>query len=443
MPAKAVVLGMGKSGDAVYQFLKEAHIEVIGIDDALGPWQHQDGLPVCQLDDISQVIVSPGIPLSHPLILAAQEKGIPVQSELDFALERLPSVTAIAITGTNGKTTSTLLLTHILKTAGYRVKMGGNVGIPLTSLIGQIEQDDIVVIEVSSYQLEIRLGRFFSLGIILNITPDHLERHTCFQDYAKIKCSLQQSLQEEGRLWVHSNVANAHHDQFERRYFTYGTDSTCSAWTEANRFYSQQGNMIDLSSLNRSFAQHDLENILAVWSVCEDLGLSHAVFLQGLQTFQKPLHRIEWIDCIKGVDYVNDSKGTNLDATIKAVNSIRKDVILIAGGVHKGSSYSLWKDSFHNKVKFLIVIGQAAELIEQELGPFFCVLKAYSMEQAVQIASHLAVSGDTVLLSPGCASFDMFTDYIHRGDSFKQEVSKLKQQALDAADWEKKEIKKK
>ncbi|MGR3912497.1 MAG: UDP-N-acetylmuramoyl-L-alanine--D-glutamate ligase [Candidatus Rhabdochlamydia sp.] len=425
--SKTAILGMGKSGQAVAKFLQHIGQEVICFDDHRQEGDVYRYVNEEALEDVGEVIISPGCSLKHALVMHAKEKEIPVIGEMSFALKAIsPFIKKIAVTGTNGKTTVVLLMQHILQTAGVTVKLGGNIGVPLISLVGDLQEDDILIIELSSYQLETLSGPVFDTGVILNITPDHLDRHETLDRYAEIKCHLQACLKKEGKLWAYCDVIRDWEEKLKAGYFTYGGVKDAFAWTSENKLHFQQGNSLDLSSLTQPLSTHDKENILAVWMVCKDLGIDDALFLKGLQTFQKPSHRIEWVTSIQGVDYFNDSKGTNLDATIKAVHSMQKDVILIAGGVHKGASYHQWKEPFEGRVKCIIALGEASRLIQEELASHFPVYKVDSLEEAVERAHLLAERGHAVLLSPGCASFDMFKDYVHRGNTFKRLVFELK-----------------
>lgn len=427
---KTLILGLGKSGRAVYDLLEEEGDFVVGIDDNKGLVEElaQAGKKVSTTAHVlhfDRLILSPGISPVHPIIQEAKALGLPIIGEVHFALERIHGP-MIAITGTNGKTTVTLLIAHILQSAGMRAKALGNVGIPLSSYVTQSNASEIAVVELSSYQLETLAGFYFDIGLILNISPDHLDRHGTMEAYAKSKCRLQECMKKEGKLWVNESVVT----QFKgllNRYEIYGKNPGCALSTDQVALLQYSRIELILPNRYRDLGAHESENVLAAWIACNHFGISSEVFLKGLETFEKPSHRIEKVASIQGVDYIDDSKGTNIDATIKAVESMKKPVILIVGGVDKGASYTNWKDSFRFRVRHVLAIGSAAEKIASDLKPEYQAEIFSSLRAAVLRAYQLSFEGDVVLLSPGCASFDMFRDYAHRGDEFKKIVNGLKE----------------
>jgi UDP-N-acetylmuramoylalanine--D-glutamate ligase len=271
-----------------------------------------------------------------------------------------------------------------------------------------------MVVELSSFQLELMKTPVVDVGIILNITPDHLDRYTTMEEYAQAKCRLQDLIKPEGTFWVHERVVEEFKSLLKQNYQTYGADCNCTYWTEKIETI--------LPIRYRDLGNHESENVLAAWILCKKFGVSSAAFLAGLETFKKPAHRIEFIASLNGVDYFDDSKGTNIDATIKAVTAMKGPVVLIAGGVDKGSSYEPWKKIFAGKVQQVIAIGQAAAKIAQELKPEVEVEIVPTLQDAVECARNRAQAGMSVLLSPGCSSYDMFRDYAHRGEEFKKFV---------------------
>jgi len=427
---KTLVIGLGKSGRAAYAFLLKEGESVVGTDDQaeLLKKLENEGLNVQahpQVEEFDRLVLSPGVPPTHPLYMKAVEVGKEITCEAELALSRLQQP-CIAITGTNGKTTVTLLVEHILKRSGLKACALGNVGTPLTAYQGGAEE--IMVVELSSFQLELMKTPVVDIGIILNITPDHLDRYATMKEYAEAKCRLQKlmkggsCLQDRGNLWVHQNVAEEFGALLEVDYQTYGTNSKCTSWTDKESLKSGEKIEAILPIRYRSLGEHESENVLAAWIVCKKFGVSSTDFLAGLETFEKPAHRIEFVATLDGVDYFNDSKGTNIDATIKAVEAMTKEVVLIAGGVDKGSSYQPWKKSFAGKVRRVFAIGEAAEKIASELRPEFEVEIVATLQEAVEGARSRAKEGMSVLLSPGCSSYDMFRDYAHRGDEFKKYV---------------------
>lgn len=385
---KVLVIGLGKSGLSALQLLTEQGKEAIGYDDA-----HAQN-PDIEWTQIAQVVVSPGVPPDHFLYEKAVSLQIEVIGEAELALRSIKQ-RAVAITGTNGKTTVTLLTEHILKTAGIPARAVGNVGEPLSALRGSPEE--VLVVELSSFQIETLRTRAFDAAVLLNITPDHLDRYTDMRAYAHAKCALEQCLKEGAPFFVQDAVLQTYGDLFTQPV--------------------QQMPVLILPDM----ARHDRENALAAYALCRCFGVSEASFLRALWTFEKPAHRIEFVSEIDGICYYDDSKGTNVDAVIQAVYAMRGPVILIVGGVDKGASYLPWA-IFKEKVKQILALGQAAKKIAEELEPFFALQVVSSLREAVERARHIAVSGDTVLLSPGCSSYDMFRDYVQRGEEFKRYV---------------------
>jgi UDP-N-acetylmuramoylalanine--D-glutamate ligase len=363
-------------------------------------------------ESIDLVVVSPGVSPEHELYREARKRGIEVVGEAELALRHFKQP-LLAVTGTNGKTTVTLLLEHILKAAGLKAKALGNVGDPLCSYLLHSDPEEVIVVELSSYQLETMESRVFDAGVILNITPDHLDRYSSMEEYARAKCRLQLSLKEGAPLWVHSSVKKEFGHMLH--------------WNPLSTFDREKIEPL-LPFRYREMGKHETENAQAAWALLKGMAIPELLFTKALDTFKKPSHRIEWIGCWGDVSFYDDSKGTNIDAVVRAVDAMKGKVILIAGGVDKGASYLLWKEPFQNKVKEIITIGEAASKIENELKPFYKVRRAETLQCAVRMAAESAKKGDSVLLSPGCSSFDMFRDYKHRGEEFQRCVHQLQEE---------------
>lgn len=426
MTTVSIVLGLGLSGRSAARFLLSQKKGVLGIDDKLDQSTsvrelQSLGLFIQSSHDfidwkrVSQLIISPGISPQHPIYQAAKTTGTPILTEIELALPHIDKP-LFAVTGTNGKTSVTLLIEHVFNSAGIRAKALGNIGVPLCDYLLSPCQNDVLIIELSSYQLETLQTARFDAGVILNITPDHLERYANITEYARAKCRLQQLIKPGGTFLVHAQVAREFGSLLpsKQNTFTFGVkeaadlDSTC---------------LESIACSNMS--QHEKENILASYLMCRLRNISNWQFNNALATFKKPPHRIEFVREIEGVFYYDDSKGTNIHAVIEAVGSMNGKGILIAGGVDKGASYLAWKEHFLGKIKKIITLGQAAAKMDAELTPYFPMQRAQSLQNAVQIAAEEADQGDFVLLSPGCASFDMFEDYAHRGKEFQQAVQLL------------------
>ena len=386
---------------------------VLGVD---GNWKELQSSEIpCQhesqpilWEQIERVIVSPGIHPRHPIYQAALSRGIDIIGEAELALPHFKKP-MVAITGTNGKTTVTLLIEHALNFVGIKAKALGNVGIALCDYLLEPGPEEAFVIELSSFQLETMRTPVFDAAAILNITADHLDRYEDMQDYARAKWRLQHLLKEDGMLFVQKETL----EEF-------------SHLRQIENYQKIELIMPTHYTGNDLMAKHDIENASAAWGLCGCFSITSEQFGKALETFQKPPHRIEFVRELNGIQFFDDSKGTNIDAVIQAVCAMKGDVILIAGGVDKGASYLPWVESFAGKVKQIIVIGEAAPKIYGELHNHFNVKIADSLASAVQDAANVAKKGDTVLLSPGCSSFDMFRSYAHRGKEFQRYVQSLK-----------------
>jgi UDP-N-acetylmuramoylalanine--D-glutamate ligase len=410
---KTLIVGLGTSGRAAYDLLKREGDEVAGVDD--DETKTIDRNP--NVASFDRIVISPGIPPTNRYYQEALQLGKEIIGEAELALCRIHQP-CVAITGTNGKTTVTLLIEHVLKAGGKKARALGNVGTPLTSYLKESSPDEIVVAELSSFQLETLKTAVFDVTVILNITPDHLDRYSSMEEYAKAKCHLQKLT--KGTCWVHQDVAEEFGSLLAPGYQTYGSDPRCAASTD--RAALKVGEMVEtvLPIRYRKWGKHESENVLAAWVVCRHFEIAPEVFLTALETFRKPAHRIEFVGTFDGVDYFNDSKGTNIDATMKAVERMTGQVVLIAGGVDKGASYQPWKKCFEGRVKDVIAIGEAAPKILEELKPEYRVIIVSTLKEAIELAQSLAKSGENILLSPGCSSYDMFRDYVHRGEEFKR-----------------------
>lgn len=385
-----LIIGLGLSGRAVEAYCKKRGDRISLFDDKLAP-HHID------LETIELVVKSPGIPFNHPLVAAAESKGIPVIGEIDLALSELKGKTLLAITGSNGKTTTTLFTTHLLNLSGKKAIAVGNIGKPL---ISEIANDaDTFVIELSSFQLEgIKQKPLFDGAAFLNLTPNHLDRHQTFEAYKAAKLRLCDCLKPEAPFYISQDVASR---------------------------FSIRGKIFDIetiSSLSYRLYRHDVENFAAAFALS---GVSLEILKEGIETFQKPPHRIEFVREYKGVAFINDSKATSVDAVTKAVEAIPTPIVLIAGGVDKGGSFANWLPLFQGKVRMVVALGEAAGRIEKELNPYIAVERVSTLEEGVKVAAAYAQMGETVLLSPGCSSYDQFRSYEHRGDRFKVLVKEI------------------
>lgn len=438
---KVLVIGLGVSGRSAVDLLLQLGAFVTGYDQDLKKINpevldrlREKGLDVAvdvQLLDVSAfdcVVVSPGIPRTHPLYEAACMKGVPVLGEIELACRLIESRNQkfLAITGTNGKTTVTLLVTHVLNTCGIPARSLGNMGVPLTSECAQHRSGEVLVVELSSYQLETLKSQVIDAAVVLNITPDHLDRYVSMEDYARAKMRIASCLKSDGHLYVFQECWDLYGYLLPlAKPSLYGYDLDDDVYSDCYSLYAGQKELCGLPLVYRGKKCHDIENLMAAYCLCQEVGVLPEQFMKAVGTFKKPPHRIEFVRNIKEVSYYDDSKGTNVDAVIRAVQSLEGETILIAGGVDKGSAYSPWLEAFGKKVKCICAIGVAAKKMEKELSTEIPVHLFESLEMAVHYAASVATKGDNVLLSPGCASFDMFRDYAHRGDEFKRIVNEF------------------
>lgn len=438
---KALILGMGVSGRSAAQFLNAYGASVHGVDcnrDLLAAHpeiqilkekgavfsSEEESPPLQQFDFI---VLSPGLPLSHPIAVAAKGLGLPFYGEIELGC-CIAKNRMFGITGTNGKTTVTLLITHILERCGIPAKALGNVGIPFTRELLTIDRETVIILELSSYQIETLYHPCLEAGLILNITADHLDRYPSMEAYAETKCTLERALKPGKHLYIEEKAFERYGGLLTKQSpRLYGYHEKDFIYTDLHSVYRDGEKAFELPEVFRGKKGQDLENLLAAYAFCAELGVEGEVFIQAALSFNKPPHRLEFVAEVKGVRYVDDSKGTNVDAVIRAVESIPSPIILIAGGVDKGSAYTPWINEFEDKVKLICVIGQAAAKIHAQLIAKLPVMIFDTLDEAVGYAARTAQEGDTVLLSPGCSSFDMFKDYIHRGCEFRRIVHELEE----------------
>lgn len=390
------------------------------------------------------VIVSPGVPLDIPPVAAAMARGIPVLGELELA-SRFISEPIIAVSGTNGKTTTTGLVGDMLKASGQRVFVGGNIGTPLMAYIQGKEKVDHLVVEVSSFQLDTSDTFSPRISVLLNITPDHLDRYSGFEAYVASKGRLfkNQTATDSAILngsdpWVRSlcPVIAAQQLFFTGRSEHESGADISSAGLGFHFHSPQRGAAPDLPALNGKGVEwphgrkhfqfrHLLENVSAACLASLAAGATLEGVRRALDDYEGLAHRMEYVATIGGIPYYNDSKATNVDAVLRALECLESPVILIMGGRNKGSDFGLLAEPVQRKVRMLILLGEAADEIAGALAGLTDLRKAGSMAEAVETAHAAATGTEKVLLAPACASFDMYRDYKDRGDSFRNAVKLL------------------
>ncbi|MCB9263077.1 MAG: UDP-N-acetylmuramoyl-L-alanine--D-glutamate ligase [Flavobacteriales bacterium] len=380
------------------------------------------------------VIVSPGIPPKAPIIQSIISKGIPMISEIEFAAKNTNAI-LIGITGTNGKTTTTMLTYHLLKKAGLKVGLAGNVG---QSMARQVAQNDFThyVIELSSFQLDLMFETRINYAVLLNITPDHLDRYATYDDYIKSKFRITQNQTEDDRF-IYCSDSEDLMNYFSKTNlkaqcipFSLNTQHNPGAWADdiafhINLYQPKISFSMDLNQLTIS-GKHNTYNSMAASIVANSLLIRNEVIRESLMDFKNVEHRLEYVATVKGVDYINDSKATNVNSAWYALESMKKSVVWIAGGIDKGNDYDLLLPLVKDKVRILICLGKNNIALHQAFSKHVdMVVNTLSAKEAVQMANGLAKRDEVVLLSPACASFDLFESYEDRGRQFKYEVRNL------------------
>jgi len=427
LPPFIFIIGLGKSGLAVASFCQKMSIPAAIYDD--NPKQaskilqennlHFDLLPehlISTLPRSMWAVVAPGIKPTHSVLKTLHSQKIPVISEIElglrYAQEKSPNL--IAITGTNGKTTVTQLVTQIFNDADISARSVGNIGIPFVEALLD-PWPEWFVIELSSFQLENTFTPLFSVATWLNISPDHLDWHLSWDSYFKAKQKICTLLKPDAPCFCHESIPLT-----GKGIFSYGEGKGCFVQLEKNTiFFNKKAQGTIPPTLT---ASHDRENYLAAWSVAHTIGIDTPSINQSITTFTKPDHRIQFVAEKNGIQYWDDSKGTNIEASLAAIDAVPGPIVLIAGGVHKGSPYTPWK-KFQDKIIAIVAIGEAKEKIAQDVNDSITVLFAGSLQQAIHKAS--LHTPHSVLLSPGCSSFDMFSNYKERGRVFQECVNSL------------------
>ncbi len=384
------------------------------------------------------IIPSPGVPADTPLLQSARAKGITVWSEIELAYRFLKG-RLIGITGSNGKTTTTSLVDYILKNAGYSTILAGNIGTPLIGRVDASRDDSVTVLELSSFQLELIETFRPNIGVFLNLTSDHLDRHRTMEAYGAAKARLFENQTEED-----SAVLNAD----DPATTPYAPSRPQVYWFSrkqrvAQGAYLRGGEIIFRHNGREEVVlrrddiplpgAHNLENVLAAVAAACIVGVDAGAIAKGVRSFAGVEHRLEFVAEIGGVRYYNDSKATNVDATLKALDAFSGRILIILGGKDKGSDYTELQKSLREKAILALLVGAAAEKIAKQIVGIVAIEHAGNIERAVEIASHAAQPGDIVLLAPACASFDQFQNYEHRGRVFKELVRQLEHHSANAA----------
>ncbi|MBO5070359.1 MAG: UDP-N-acetylmuramoyl-L-alanine--D-glutamate ligase [Roseburia sp.] len=456
---RVLVVGSGISGIAATELLKKKGIETVLFDGnknldvealkqkapvfsdveiLLGELEEAD------MDRMDLVVLSPGVPTDIPMVNALREKGIPIWGEIELAYH-FAKGRIVAITGTNGKTTTTALTGEIMANYFDDVKVVGNIGIPYTSVAAQTTEETVTVAEISSFQLETTHAFKPEVSAILNITPDHLNRHHTMECYIETKESITKNQDETNTCVLnyedevlrnfgekaHTNVLFfSSKRKLERGLYLDGED-IYYADSEATMSGDEENVRVKVINVNELniLGRHNYENVMAATGMALKMGVPLDKIVETLKRFQAVEHRIEYVTEKRGVKFYNDSKGTNPDAAIQGIRAMNRPTLLIGGGYDKESEYDEWIESFDGKVKKLVLIGQTKEKIADcaKQHGFTDVVLCDTFEEAIDVCYENAVEGDAVLLSPACASWGMFKNYEERGRIFKEYVHGLKE----------------
>lgn len=448
---KYLVVGTGKSGIAATDLLVKEHLEVVlynsdgstVINEVKSQLLSDENVEIVTgdlTDDefknlaVDIMVVSPGVPMEASIVKQALACGIPVWSEVELAY-RFGKGDLVAITGTNGKTTTTSLVGEIMKAYYENVDVVGNIGIPYTTTSFESKDDTVTVAEISSYQLETIHAFNPNVSAILNITPDHLDRHKTMENYIACKMNIAKNQDNDEPIILNyeDEILREEATKLTNKIVWFSSKQEVPVGVYAdgdNIIYKDNGEKTVICNKNETtlVGIHNLENIMAAVAISVNMNVPKDVIAQTIKTFKAVPHRIEYVETIDDVIFYNDSKGTNTDASIKAIEAMSRPTILIAGGYDKKVSFDDWADSFGDTVKGLVIMGETTDLIVDtvEKRGFTNYVKVNSIEEAVEKCFEMSEPGYSVLLSPACASWDMFDSYEQRGDMFKELVRKHK-----------------
>ena len=449
---RVLVVGLGKSGVAAALFLKArgARVTVSDtktqdelkaeiprlLDEGIAVETGGHGERTFQNQDL--IVVSPGVPLDAPPLQQARALGEKVIGEVELAAQFFAG-RIVAITGSNGKTTTTTLAGEVVANGGFPVVVGGNIGKPAISLIDEATDDTIAVLEVSSFQLETIETFRPHIAVVLNITPDHLDRHRSFTAYTDAKARIFENQQADDFAVLNADdptcVKLASRTRAPVFWFSRKKEVKQGAYVHEGRILVRDGSgqrEIMLVSEIPLKGAHNVENVLAAVCIGVLAGVEPRRISKAVREFRAVEHRLEYVATIRGVEYYNDSKATNVDATIKALESFPANIHLILGGKDKGSDYTVLNDLLRQRVKRVYTIGAAAGKIESQIQGAVEIVHSETLEKAIRLASDSAQAGDIVLLAPACASFDQFRNYEHRGKVFKEVVHSLAEAEVGA-----------
>ena len=435
------VVGAGRTGIETSNFLvsRQASVTLVDIKSRIELEKNIHSLfpKVRTLFECSEIpissdliVLSPGVAIHASFLEGARKRGVQIISEIELA-SRFTKTPIIAVTGTNGKSTVTTLIGDILRQAGKKVAVGGNLGTPFIALLEQ-EPVDYFILEISTFQLEgIKTFRP-DIAIILNITPDHLDRHKTVEEYVNLKGRISAFQNEEDILVLNKDDENVMKQgercKAKKVFFSLLDKVAEGAYLKNGSIFTyfdeKEQNILSVGKLQTAM-QFQTENLLSAIVVATLVNATKSDIANVAMRFKGLDHRVEWVRTVHGIDFINDSKGTNVGALHKSLKIFSRPIVLIAGGKDKGGDFRVLKELFKEKVKHLVLIGETKNKFREILNGSFSYEDAESMEDAVGRAMKKSIAGDIVLLSPGCSSFDMFESFVERGNQFKEIVGRL------------------
>lgn len=446
---RVLVLGLGISGLSTVKALDSLESQIIVYDSKteielkdffneisdihIEKWLNKKEI---YLENIDLIVKSPGIPPTSEILLEAYRQNIEVITDIELAYRISPTEKIIAITGTNGKTTTTTLVGEIIKKANYNIHLAGNIGVGILWDMVNAKADDVFVIEASSFQLENTVSFRPQISLILNITPDHLDWHGSLEHYIDSKKKIFQNQTEKDFTILNYDdpIIRKMADDLKSNiiWFSVNEKLNKGIYIDGEDIVINDGeNIIKVMTYKdiKILGKHNLENVLGSIGICYAMDIDMKTIEQSIREFKGVEHRIEYVTNINGISFYNDSKGTNPESTIKAIEAIDSPIILIAGGYNKGSEFDNLVKSFNNKIKGLVLLGETKEKIKQaaEKAGIINIHLVEDMKEAVKLSYSLGESEDNILLSPACASWGMYNNFEERGQDFKNAVYALKE----------------
>jgi UDP-N-acetylmuramoylalanine--D-glutamate ligase len=438
---RVVVVGAARSGVAAAELLarrgarvtvtdRKAEIDAAGALEDRGIALELGGHRAETLASADLVVVSPGVPLDQPALKSARDAGVPIVGELELASRWLKG-RVIAVTGTKGKSTTTTLAGRMLEASGFRVAVGGNIGVPLSDQVDDSTPDTLHVVEASSFQLEATDSFHPWIAALLNFSPDHLDQHPTIEAYAAAKARIFRRQTPDDVAVVNEDdaLARAMAAEARARHVAYGLTLAGDGFTVADdAIVERRGRdvtrLVPVSAVNVP-GRHILSDVVAATAISRTAGATGEAMTQAVSAFRGLEHAMEVVATIDGVRFVNDSKATNVESARRSIESVGLGVVAIVGGRYKGGEFADLVAPLVERGGSVVAIGEAAERVERAMAPAVVVTRAASMGDAVRAGFARASPGTTVVLAPACSSFDMFRDYAERGRRFKEEVQKL------------------